>query len=42
MTIYLGIDWSRDKHDVMFQNEEGGEVVAKVVQHNAAGICRIG
>ena len=41
MTIYLGIDWSKEKHDVMIQNEQGGEVVAKVIQHNAAGFAEL-
>jgi len=41
MTIYLGNDWSKEKHDVMIQNEQGGEVVAKVIQHNAAGFAEL-
>ena len=41
MTIYLGIDWSKEKHDVMVQNEQGGEVVTKVIQHNAKGFAEI-
>jgi hypothetical protein len=25
MSIYMGIDWSQDKHDVAFMNEAGIE-----------------
>lgn len=41
MTIYLGIDWSRDKHDVMIHNEQGGEVVAKEVEQSARGFAEV-
>lgn len=41
MTIYLGIDWSREKHDVMIQNEQGGEVIAKVIGHSAQGFAEL-
>jgi transposase len=39
--MYMGIDWSTEKHDVMIQNEQGGEVLAKVIQHNADGFAEL-
>ena len=41
MTMYVGIDWSREKHDVMFENEQGAEVVAKVIEHSAQGFAKL-
>jgi transposase len=37
MQVYIGIDWSEDKHDVVFQNPAGGEVLRRSVAHSASG-----
>lgn len=38
MQVYIGIDWSKAKHDVVFQNEVGGEIVRRTVAHTQAGM----
>ncbi|MCO5214384.1 MAG: IS110 family transposase [Caldilinea sp.] len=37
MTIYIGIDWSREKHDVTYLNEKGAEIETQTVRHDAKG-----
>jgi transposase len=41
MTIYIGIDWSQEKHDVTYLNAKGAEIVTKTVGHNAAGFAQL-
>jgi transposase len=35
--IYIGIDWSQEKHDVSFLNEEGASVLEFVIKQEVAG-----
>lgn len=37
MTIYMGIDWSREKHDVAILNEQGAVIETRQVKHDAQG-----
>lgn len=37
MTLYIGIDWSQEKHDVSFQNENGGSVATLVIKQGVEG-----
>lgn len=37
MKIYVGIDWSKSKHNVVIQNEHGAEIAKKVIAHTATG-----
>lgn len=37
MQVYLGIDWSEKKHDAVFQNEQGAQVMYLCVSHDLAG-----
>lgn len=37
MTMYVGIDWSREKHDVTVVNEQGGLVLTGEITHNVQG-----
>ena len=32
MTIYIGIDWSQEKHDVNFLNEKGSSIIEMEVK----------
>jgi transposase len=41
MTIYMGIDWSREKHDVTVMNEAGGTVLTREIAHSARGFEEI-
>lgn len=36
--VYIGIDWSEQKHDVVFQNEAGAELLRRTISHTAAGM----
>jgi transposase len=37
MKVYIGIDWSKDKHDLAFMNEAGRVVQRKVIRHSEDG-----
>jgi transposase len=38
MSIYVGIDWSEEKHDVVFMNEQGGVIGQLTMSHSATGL----
>lgn len=40
MTVYIGIDWSQDKHDVCFLDEAGESIARVVVSHSPEGFAR--
>ncbi len=33
MQVYIGIDWSEKKHDVVWMNDEGAVVTQMVIEH---------
>jgi len=37
MQVYTGIDWSENKHDVIFMNEEGAVITYLVIPHTPDG-----
>ena len=37
MKVYIGIDWSTQKHDIVFLNEEGGIILYQTIPHSPAG-----
>lgn len=37
MTVYIGIDWSENKHDVCFENEAGEVLLSIVIEHSPKG-----
>lgn len=37
MTVYLGIDWSKSKHDICWMNEQGGVLNQKMIKHGVDG-----
>ncbi|HIQ01203.1 MAG TPA: IS110 family transposase [Anaerolineales bacterium] len=41
MRVYIGIDWSERKHDVVFINEAGAAVVRLTVPHTPEGFLQI-
>lgn len=41
MQMYIGIDWSESKHDVMFVNENGGQISYQSVPHSLEGFQKI-
>jgi len=37
MQVYIGIDWSSTKHDVVWMNDAGGVITSAVIKHNVSG-----
>lgn len=37
MTVYIGIDWSEQKHDVVFLNQAGAQLAYICIPHSLAG-----
>lgn len=37
MKVYLGIDWSKSKHDLCWMNEQGGVISEIVIKHDVEG-----
>ncbi len=37
MQVYIGIDWSEDKHDVVFMNEAGAQIAYLCIPHKLEG-----
>ena len=40
MIVYIGIDWSKDKHDIIFMNEQGGHILYLTIAHSPEGFDR--
>jgi transposase len=40
MQVYIGIDWSKDKHHILFMNEHGAGVAEIEVSHTPGGFAR--
>ena len=41
MQVYIGIDWSENKHDVVFMNEAGADLAYLVIAHNPEGFAQL-
>lgn len=41
MTVYLGIDWSKDHHDLAFMNEAGQVILQARIEHSGAGFWEL-
>ena len=41
MQVYLGIDWSMQKHAAYFSNEKGAALQYLEVPHSLAGLCQL-
>lgn len=41
MLVYIGIDWSENKHDIEFQDEQGKHLFQMVIPHNLDGFLRL-
>jgi transposase len=37
MIVYIGIDWSSQKHDIVYLNEEGGIIAYQTIPHTPLG-----
>jgi len=41
MQVYIGIDWSENKHDVVFMNEAGADLACLVIAHTPEGFAQL-
>jgi transposase len=41
MQVYIGIDWSEDKHDVVFMNQAGVDVARITIPHSLDGFVQL-
>jgi transposase len=41
MQVYIGIDWSEKKHDVVYMNREGAVMSSMVIEHSQAGMKKL-
>ncbi len=41
MSVYMGIDWSAQKHDIVFLNEAGANIAHQTIPHQAAGFQQL-
>jgi predicted NBD/HSP70 family sugar kinase len=41
MSIYIGIDWSQDKHDVAFMNAAGAIIARRTIPHQPDGFRKL-
>ena len=41
MPVYIGIDWSEDKHDVVFMNQAGVDVARLTIPHSLEGFVQL-
>ena len=41
MQVYIGIDWSESKHDVVVMNEAGAVVVRQTISHSPEGFLKL-
>ena len=41
MKVYIGIDWSQNKHDLCFLNEAGAHLAQLIIPHTPAGFWKI-
>ena len=37
MILYIGIDWSENKHDIVYMNESGATVLVRQIDHSQDG-----
>jgi transposase len=41
MRVYIGIDWSESKHDIVFMNEAGAPIVRLTIPHTTEGFLEL-
>jgi transposase len=41
MSVYMGIDWSAQKHDIVFLNEAGASIARQTIAHQANGFQQL-
>jgi len=40
MQVYIGIDWSEEKHDIIFMNQAGADLVSLCIAHKLEGFAQ--
>jgi activator of 2-hydroxyglutaryl-CoA dehydratase len=41
MQVYIGIDWSEKKQDVVLMNDQGAVISQMVIEHTQAGFSKL-
>lgn len=41
MQVYIGIDWSENKHDIVMMNEVGATIVRRTISHTPEGFLKL-
>ena len=41
MQVYTGIDWSENKHDIVFMNQQGAVIAEQTVEHTPEGFLAL-
>ena len=41
MQVYIGIDWSENKHDIVMMNEAGATIVRRTISHTPEGFLEL-
>jgi len=41
MQVYIGIDWSESKHDIVIMNEAGAAIARQTVPHSSEGFLKL-
>lgn len=41
MTVYIGIDWSENKHDIVFMNPAGAVIAELTIEHTPEGFLKL-
>ncbi len=41
MQVYIGIDWSEKKHDVVLMNDQGAVITQLVMEHTRDGFSKL-
>jgi hypothetical protein len=41
MQVYIGIDWSENKHDIVIMNEAGAAIARQTIAHTPQGFLEL-
>jgi hypothetical protein len=41
MQVYIGIDWSESKHDIVIMNEAGAAIARQTIPHSPEGFLKL-
>lgn len=41
MQVYIGIDWSESKHDIVIMNKAGAAIARQTIPHSPEGFLKL-